>query len=144
MSRYDAEGVWDFFVDGLDGVKKRVCEEVKWALQKSTSHDDSEVEKLVQLPDGILGKIRKETSLNGEFTGDAVQRLAGCCRLDLGRCFQVKSLSPAEKADIVKTADSEGFIALAATGDPTWSEDDRIELFLITTALRRLDNSQGS
>jgi hypothetical protein len=145
MSQFDEKLVGNYFDDGLPGVKSRVCKGVAESLRNSSPSDDPEVEKVVGLPTGILNKIRNNEELNGEFTSNTIQRLAACCRLDLVELFHVRdNLSNAEKSTIFEAARNEEFIAFAATGDPEWSEEDRIDLFLVTTALRQLDNSECS
>ena len=144
MSTYVDSHIWDYFTGGRRGVRERICKGVLTFLETGLPKDERALEKLVGLPAGVLQKIRDGVELNGQLSAAAVQRLVACCRLDMGQYFEVIPLSPEEKAKIIAAADQERFIAVAATGDPAWSQDDRIELFLMTTALRQLDNAAGS
>ena len=130
---FDEKCVWEYFDGGMPGVKKRFCEGVAESLK---AVDLAKAEEDIGLPKGILHQIEFE---DGEFNSRLLQSLCICCRLDMHDIFCVRKLSEEEKADIIAAATAEQFVCVCGTGDAGWSQDDRIALFLLTTALRSID-----
>jgi hypothetical protein len=141
---------WDeYIVDGRSGAEQRFCSCVKEWLdshfqnngsQQAESTNDSveRLEEYVGLERGTLAVFRENHKIRNVFTADAIQVLATVCRIDLGECFAVRELSNEEREYLIKKADEEQFVAMAAAGDSCWTESDRISLFLISSALQEL------
>ncbi|MCK9458363.1 MAG: hypothetical protein M0R80_01815 [Proteobacteria bacterium] len=139
---FDEKCVWEYFDGGMPGVKKRICEGVAESFRKRAKEDVelATLEEHIGLPKGILSKIIHQVEFeDGEFNSRLLQTLCACCRLDMHDVFCVRKLSEEEKADIIAAATAEQFVCVCGAGDAGWSQDDRIDLFLLTTALRSLD-----
>ena len=140
---FNEEHIWEYFEGGMQGVKNRLCEQIVSALENNPKVDFSKLEEYIGLPSGLIDKIvHNHLRIQIEFNSQILQELCIAFRLDMGDIFLMRELSKEEESDIIDTANAEQFVCMCGAGDEAWSTDSRIELFLITTALRSIDKEE--
>ena len=123
-----------YFEGGKEGIQERYGNGIREGYKDCSN---GEIEEICRLRDIDSNQLREILKGNyNQINSEAVQRLSPIL-FDVSKGFGRPSISPEEESRLIQMANSDGFCAFVGIGD-SFSVADRLELYLVTEALRRL------